>query len=51
MPPIDMFYGFRHAGVRDPFGHEWMIQHKLRDVSPEEIQAGWEKMPKTGKCA
>lgn len=51
MPPTDMFYGFRHAGVRDPFGHEWMIQHKIKDVSPADMQAGWEKMLNTGECA
>lgn len=51
MAPADMFYGFRNASVRDPSGHEWMIQHKLRDVSPAEMQAGWEKMLRTGEFA
>jgi PhnB protein len=44
MEPADMFYGFRNACVRDPAGHEWMIQHKIREVSPEDMQAAWEKM-------
>ncbi len=51
MPPTDMFYGFRNAAIRDPFGHEWMIQHKIKDVSPADMQAGWERMLKTGACA
>ena len=41
MPPTDMFYGFRCASVRDPFGHQWMIQHEIEKVSPEEMQTRW----------
>lgn len=44
MPPTDMFYGYRNGSILDPFGHEWMIQHKIKDVSPAEMQAGWELM-------
>lgn len=39
MDPIDMFWGERFARVRDPFGHEWGITTKLRDMRPDEIQA------------
>ena len=38
MAPTNMFYGFRSASVRDPFGHEWMLQHEIEKVSPEEMQ-------------
>jgi PhnB protein len=44
MPPTDMFYGFRSANVRDPFGHLWMIQHQIEKVSPEEMQSRWAAM-------
>ena len=38
MPIMDMFYGHRSGAVRDPFGHEWMIQHEIEKVAPEEVQ-------------
>ena len=41
MPPTDVFYGFRCASVRDPFGHQWMIQHEIEKVSPEDMQTRW----------
>ena len=44
MPPMDMFYGFRSASVRDPFGHQWMIQQEIEKVSPEEMQKRWAAM-------
>lgn len=34
----DQFYGFRSGSVRDPFGHEWMIQHQTEKLSPAQIQ-------------
>lgn len=39
MPPEDMFWGDRFARVRDPFGHEWGIAQRLREMTAEEIQA------------
>ncbi|MBX7208761.1 MAG: VOC family protein [Verrucomicrobiaceae bacterium] len=44
MPPTDMFYGFRNAHVRDPFGHEWMLQHEVEKVSPKEMQRRFDAM-------
>ncbi len=44
MPPMDMFYGHRSGAVRDPFGHEWMIQHEIEKVAPEEMQKRWDAM-------
>ncbi|MCE9520663.1 MAG: VOC family protein [Verrucomicrobia bacterium] len=44
MPPADMFYGFRCASIRDPFGHQWMIQHEIEKVSPEDMQTRWAAM-------
>ena len=48
MPPCDMFYGFRCAALRDPFGHKWMIQHEIEKVAPEEMQRRWDAMMKSG---
>ncbi|MBS0323185.1 MAG: VOC family protein [Proteobacteria bacterium] len=44
MPPADMFYGFRSAAISDPFGHKWMLQHRIENVSHEEMQKRWEAM-------
>ena len=49
MEPVDMFYGHRSGSVRDPFGHEWLIQHEIEEVAPEEMQRRWNEM--AGKCA
>jgi len=48
MPPADMFYGFRSAAIRDPFGHQWMIQHEIEKVTPEEMQQRWAAMLSSG---
>ncbi|MFK7928978.1 MAG: VOC family protein [Myxococcota bacterium] len=37
--PEDQFYGFRMYRALDPEGHRWIFQQKLREVSPEELQA------------
>lgn len=47
-PPKDQFYGWRAGSLRDPFGHEWMLQHEIEKVSPEEMQQRWNGM--TTKC-
>lgn len=44
MPAGDQFYGFRSGSVRDPFGHEWMLQHEIEKVTPEEMQKRWDAM-------
>jgi len=38
-PLADQFWGERHGQVVDPFGHRWNIAQRLRDVSPEEVEA------------
>lgn len=48
MPPCDMFYGWRAGCVRDPFGHEWTLQHQTEKLSPEAMQQRWKAM--TGGC-
>jgi len=39
MDPMDMFWGERFARVRDPFGHEWGVTTRLREMTPAEIEA------------
>jgi PhnB protein len=36
----DQFWGERQGQVVDPFGHRWNIAQRLRDVTPEELEAG-----------
>jgi PhnB protein len=43
-PPSDEFYGHRSATVRDPFGHEWMLQQEIEKVIPAEMQRRWDEM-------
>jgi len=38
LPPTDMFWGDRFAGLVDPFGHQWSIATHIEDVSPEEMK-------------
>jgi len=35
--PMDMFWGDRWSGVRDPFGHIWAISTRKEDLSQEEM--------------
>lgn len=44
MLPSDMFFGHRMATVRDPFGHEWILQHVIEQVTPDEMQRRWDAM-------
>jgi len=44
MEPADVFWGERFARVRDPFGHEWGITTRLREMTPAEIQAAAAKL-------
>lgn len=38
MPPTDMYYGDRNAGVRDSSGNLWWIATHFEDVSQAELQ-------------
>jgi PhnB protein len=52
MEPANQFYGHRSARIRDPFGHEWLIQRELERVLPEEMQRRWDAMVAPGaKCS
>jgi uncharacterized glyoxalase superfamily protein PhnB len=47
MPLEDAFWGDRYGKVTDPFGHEWGIATRQKDLTPEQMQkAGEEWMAK-----
>ena len=37
--PEDQFYGDRTATVADPWGHQWSLHTRVREVSMEEMEA------------
>ena len=37
MEPMDMFYGDRSGGVKDPADNSWMIATHQEDVAPHEL--------------
>jgi PhnB protein len=40
MPATDMFWGDRYGAVVDPFGHKWSFATHIKDLTPEQMQAG-----------
>jgi uncharacterized glyoxalase superfamily protein PhnB len=38
MEPMDMFYGDRSGGVKDPSGNSWFIATHKEDVGGQELQ-------------
>jgi uncharacterized glyoxalase superfamily protein PhnB len=45
MPVTDMFWGDRMGNIEDPFGYQWSIATRVREMTPEEIkEAGKEFM-------
>lgn len=43
MPAADMFWGDRYGVVADPFGHKWAFATHVRELTPEEMQAGMQE--------
>jgi PhnB protein len=37
MEPMDMFYGDRSGGVKDPSGNSWFVATRKEDVAPQEM--------------
>jgi PhnB protein len=37
MEPMDMFYGDRSGGVKDPSGNSWFLATHKEDVEPKEL--------------
>lgn len=44
MPMADQFWGDRYGKVTDPFGHDWAIATRIRDMTPEEMMAAMQAM-------
>ena len=52
MEPMDMFYGDRSGGVKDPSGNSWFIATHKEDVEPKELAKRAEAFNKQkGKAA
>jgi PhnB protein len=43
-PPKDEFYGDRSGMIEDPFGHLWLIQTHIEDVTPKQMKQRMEEM-------
>jgi PhnB protein len=39
MPLADMFWGDRYGSVQCPFGYNWSMGQKMRDMSAEEVES------------
>ena len=37
-PLEDAFWGDRYGKVTDPFGHEWAIATRVKDLTPQEME-------------
>ena len=46
MEPQNMFWGDRHASVRDQFGNQWGIATHIEDLTQEEIRKRGEEWMK-----
>ena len=51
MEPMDMFYGDRSGGVKDPAGNSWFVATHKEDVAPQEMQKRAEAFCKEHKAA
>jgi len=52
MPLEDAFWGDRYGKVTDPFGHEWSIATRVKNLSKAEMEtAGKEWMAKVSQMA
>ncbi len=47
MPPEDMFWGDRCAGVADPYGYVWSFAAHQKDMTQEEIRRAGEQFAKS----
>lgn len=43
MPPADMFWGDRVAGVTDPFGYHWSFAQRQKEMTPDEMRRAGEE--------
>lgn len=47
-PLTDEFYGYRSGQLEDPFGHVWMIQTQIEELSPKKMQKRLDAMMAPG---
>jgi PhnB protein len=40
MPAQDMFWGDRYGVVVDPYGHKWSFATHIKDLTPDQMNAG-----------
>ena len=38
MPLYDAFWGERYGKVTDPFGHEWSMSARVKELTPEQLE-------------
>ena len=43
-PVEDQFYGYRGGMVTDPYEYSWFIQHKVEELTNDEMQARWSRV-------
>src|SRR5688500_12301753 len=42
MPPTDAFWGDRFSKVLDPWGNDWTLAQRIKDLTPAEMKAAGE---------
>jgi len=50
MEPQDTFWGDRYAAFVDPFGHNWSIAHRVKNVSNEDLTKAMNEEFSGEKC-
>jgi uncharacterized glyoxalase superfamily protein PhnB len=38
MPLADQFWGDRSGSIQDPFGHQWWLSQRIKEMTPEELR-------------
>ena len=38
MPLADQFWGDRSGCIEDPFGHQWWLSQRVKEMTPEELR-------------
>lgn len=46
-PLADQFYGYRSGRVEDPYGFQWIISKKIKDIPQDEMQKQMDEWSKT----
>lgn len=41
-PPTDAFWGDRFGKVLDPWGNDWTLAQRIKDLTPAEMKAAGE---------